>query len=301
MGVMGRNAIPPVLQFAATAVCLACGGSDKVTGPPPPHTSQIEVRYTSALTATQQNAVAEAVNKWTRALSKDLGDFKFNTPANQCFPGEPSLNETHHNLLLFISVGEVDGPGHVLAFTEICGMSSRDTLPVMSHINLDRADLDSLEARGELSNVITHEIGHALGFNPQSYTTRGLAGGGTNDPFFQGGSARAEFAKHGAWYTGATVPLEDRSGIGPNDPHWRLLVFGDELMVTGLIRDYKSPLSTITLGFFKDIGYDVDFSVADSYEVVPLFGGDRLVPDGSLRNDFVTRAPPTFVSPLPVY
>ena len=78
-------------------------------------------------------------------------------------------------------------------------------------------------------------------------------------------------------------------------------MFGDELMVTGLIRDYKSPLSTITLGFFKDIGYDVDFSVADSYEVVPLFGGDRLVPDGSLRNDFVTRAPPTFVSPLPVY
>jgi hypothetical protein len=71
-------------------------------------------------------------------------------------------------------------------------------------------------------------------------------------------------------------------------------------MVSSLLPDYKSPLSSITLGFFQDIGYTVDFSVADPYEVVPLFGGDRRIPipEGSLRNDFVVRRPPTFVSPL---
>ena len=297
---LSKMSLMRMARFAGTVVCVACG-ADKVTSPPPPHTSQIEVRYASPLTVTQQNLVTMAVSRWSRALSRNLGDFAFGTPANYCFPGEPPLHGTHHNLLLFISVEKVDGPLGVLAFTEICAMSARDTLPVISHISLDPADLDSLEARGLLLSVITHEIGHALGFNPQSYATRGITGGGTSDPFFSGATARAEFARLGAWYTGSTVPLEDNNGgLGPNDPHWRLIVFGDELMVSSLLEGYKSPLSTITLGLFKDLGYDVDFSEADPYEVIPLFGGDRRipVPEGSLRNDFVIRKPPTFVNPL---
>jgi hypothetical protein len=290
----------PVLWLAGTAVCAACG-ADKITSPPPAHTSQIEVRYASPLSVTQQALVTAAVNRWSRAVSKDLGDFTISTPANYCFPGEPPLNGKHHNLLLFISVEKVDGPSGVLAFTQICAMSGRDTLPVISHITFDSADLASLEVRGLLPSVITHEIGHALGFNPQSYVTRGLSAGDASDPVFSGATARAEFGKHGAWYTGTTVPLENNNGgQGPNDPHWRLNVFGDELMVSSLLTGYKSPLSTITLGFFEDLGYTVDFSEADPYEVIPLFGDNRQIPipEASLRNDFVVRAPPTFVTPL---
>jgi hypothetical protein len=287
------------MAFVATGcLFLACGGSDRVSGLTlGPHTSQIEVRFVSTLSQVQQNAVGIAVAKWSRALSKDLGEFNLNTPANQCFTGEPNLNETHRNLLLFISVADIDGLAGAAAFTQICTLSTRDTLPIVSHIRLDRADLDSMEARGTLQGVITHEMGHALGFNPQSYVAKGLAGGAADDPVFQGAAARAEFAKHGAFYTGATVPLENRFGPGSNDPHWRLFVFGDELMVSSVSRTFKSPLSTITLGFFQDLGYTVDFSVADPYEVTPLFSRSRIVPDLSLRDDFVARAPPTFVRP----
>jgi hypothetical protein len=280
-----------------TSVCLACGGSDSSVGPPLPG-AQIEVRYLSTLTAQQQSVFAAAVDKWTRALSKNLGDFRLNTPANHCFSGQPQLDEIHRNLLLFVSVAEVDGPRGLLAYTQVCSLSERDMLPILSHIRLDRADLDSMEARGVLPGVFAHEMGHALGFNPKSYLPKGLVGGGTNDPYFSGATARAEFAAHGAWYTGVTVPLEDASGIGPNDPHWRLIVFGDELMVGASSRDFKSPLSVITLGLFKDLGYEVDFSVADPYEVRPLFGGSRVFPEGTLANDFRTIAPPTVVTPL---
>lgn len=281
----------------STSICLACGAADSPVEPAGPQ-PQIDVRYLATLTAQQQSVVIAAVDKWTRALSKDLGSFRFNTQANDCFVGQPQLNETHRNLLLFLSVAELDGLGAQLAYTQICGISARDNLPILSHIRLDRADLDSMEARGVLAGVITHEMGHALGFNPQSYIPKGLAGGGTNDPYFSGATSRAEFAKHGAWYTGITVPLEDRSGVGPNDPHWRFLVFGDELMVSAVSGDFKSPLSVITLGLFKDLGYDVDFSVADPYEVKPLFGGNRLLPEASLANDFRTIARPTVVNPL---
>lgn len=298
--ILTKLSLKPTVVIAATAVCVACG-ADRVTGPPPAHTSQIEVRYVTPLSVTQQGLVTAAVSRWSRAVSKDMGDFAFGTPANYCFPGEPPLHGAHHNLLVFISVDNLDGLHRDVAFTEICAMSGRDTLPVIAHISFDAADLDSLEVHGQFASVITHELGHALGFNPQSYVTRGLTAGGATDPVFTGTKARAEFGMHGAWYTAPTVPLEDNNGgRGPNDPHWRLSVFGDELMVSSFLADYKSPLSTITLGFFQDLGYTVDFSVADPYEVVPLFGGDRQIPipDGTLRNDFVVRKPPTFVSPL---
>jgi hypothetical protein len=176
-------------------------------------------------------------------------------------------------------------------------MSNRDTLPIVSYIRVDRADLDSMEGRGELEATIMHEMGHALGFNPQSYMPRGLAEGTSADPVFVGPVARSEFSKLGAWYTGATVPLENTSTLGLRDPHWRFSVFGDELMTPGIGRGFKSPLSTITLGYFQDLGYAVDFSVADPYEVAPFFG-NRVVPERSLRNDLVPNERPIFVSPL---
>lgn len=288
------------LLALSTSVCLACGGSDSPVEPPLSR-PQIELRYIPGfftLTAQQQSVVAAAVDKWARAISKDLGTFRLDFPANDCFSGQPRLNETHHNLLLLVSIADIDGPSRNLAYTQVCGVSERDKLPILSHIRIDRADLDSMQARGILPAVITHEIGHALGFNPESYLPKHLAAGGTSDPHFTGAAARSKFAEHGAWYTGVTVPLEDGSGRGPNDPHWRFSVFGDELMVAVASRGFIAPLSVITLGLFADLGYEVDFSLADPYVVAPLFGPTRLLPENSLANDFRILTPPTVVPPL---
>jgi len=257
------------------------------------------VRYTSPFTEAQQSLVANAVDKWSRALARAPQDFRLNSGANSCFAGEPSLHETHRGLLVFVSVGAVDGRFGVIAFTQVCGVSSSDTLPMLSHIRLDKDDLPQMEADGVLKSVFMHEMAHALGFGPQSYLPKGLTGGGTSDPFFLGRTARAEFAKHGAWYTGVTVPLENTSPTGPRDPHWRYNVFRDELMVPSVSRGPRAPLSSITLGLFKDLGYDVDFSVADSYEVTPLWG-NGIAPEANLGNDFVVTGPPIVVRPIVV-
>jgi len=290
----------PARQFVLiffTGACLACG-ADSATKPTGGFTGQIDVRYLSDITPALQTAVTIAAARWTRALSKNLGDFPINLPVNSCFPGQPAINETHHNLLLFISVTDIDGPGKALALTSVCRLSTHDTLPILSRTVFDHADLDSMDASGTLQGVVLHEMGHALGFVPGTYVTKELSGGGTGDPFFSGVKAQSEFAQHGAWYTGVTVPLEDTRGIGPLDPHWRASVFGDELMISFVGRGLKSPLSSITLGFFQDIGYNVDFSVADPYEVVPFFGGNRVLPEWTLRDDFQEITPPKFVSPL---
>jgi len=290
---------PTILFFVFAGSVPGCGGDGVTTPPPSGFDGQIEVRYVSApIPSAVDVAVKSAVDKWTRALHKNIGDFRLQSPAAQCFDHEPQLNEVHHNLVVFVSVLPVDGPSNELAYTDVCQVSDRDQLPIVSHIRLDSEDVPRMQSDGKLQAVVMHEMGHALGFNPKTYLPRNLAAGGRNDPVFTGARARAEFAAHGAWYTGVTVPLEDASGVGPSDPHWRFRVFGDELMVGAIATGFKAPLSTITLGFFQDIGYDVDFSVADPYEVVPLFPGDRILPQETLKSDFRMTWPAEALSPL---
>jgi hypothetical protein len=269
-------------------VAVACGGADSAVSPPPPplHLT-IEVRYLAPLTVDEQRIVAAAADKWTHALLTDIGSFQLNSPANECFAGEPTLNELHRNLLLYVSARQVDGVGGVIAFTQVCAQSARDLLPIVSHIRLDRDDLSSVETRGLLSSIVTHEMGHALGFNPQVYTRKGFVSGGTADPYFTGSAARTEFAKRLPSYTGNAVPLEDMGQLGDQSSHWRWSVFGDELMIGPLLPGYTYPLSSVTLGLFKDIGYDVDMSKADPYPILSFRAEPVMGERALLENDVV--------------
>lgn len=217
----------------------------------------------------------------------DFGSFELTSPANECFSGEPALNESHDNLLLFVSVAPIDGQHGVLAYTQICGQSASNSLPIVSHIRFDADDIDSLEAKGLLPSIVTHEMAHALGFNPQVYARLGLAAGDINDPYFTGANARAEFAQKIATYSGNAVPLEDLDRLGTQSSHWRWSVFGDELMISSILPGYKYPLSTVTLGLFEDIGYRVNMSAADPYPIYSIMAGSTGELRIPLNNDVV--------------
>jgi hypothetical protein len=169
----------------------------------------------------------------------------------------------------------------------LCAQSSVDLLPIISHIRLDGADLASIEARGLLPSIVMHEMGHALGFNPQVWSGKGLVNGGIDDPHFTGLAAKTEFVRRIPSYSGNAVPLEDVSHLGEQSSHWRWSVFGDELMIGSLLPGYTYPLSTVTLGLFKDIGYDVDMSVAEPYPVLSFRANARMEERVSLGNDLV--------------
>lgn len=285
-------------------VVLGCGTSDSSVAPPPPPTLipphlTIDVRYLSPFTAEQKFTIGAAADKWTHALLTDMGSFRLSFARNDCFIGEPAVNELHHNVLLFLSAEAVDGPHGTLAYTQVCGESTRD-LPIVSHIRIDSADIDSLEIKGLLGSVVLHEMGHALGFNPHVWGRKGLVSGGTADPYFTGLSAQTEFVRSVPSYMGNAVPLDDTDQQGDKSSHWRWSVFGDELMVGALVSGYRYPLSSVTLGLFRDIGYDVDMNVAEPYPALSIVSGSPSAVRTMLDGDIVAPKIRRVLRPVPL-
>jgi len=67
-------------------------------------------------------------------------------------------------------------------------------------------------------------------------------------------------------YTGTPVPVEATGGAGTRDVHWRETVFDHELM-TGWVDANSNPLSATTIGSLQDLGYGVDVSRADLFDL----------------------------------
>ena len=123
-----------------------------------------------------------------------------------------------------------------------------------------------------------------IGFNRMFYSDM-LRNQWTADAHFAGPQAIAAFDQAGGTdYQGAKVPLQQNGG------HWHGGVLSGELMAPR----GRGPLSAITLGALSDLGYTVDFSAADPYE---------LPPPGAAKS--VADAIPFFCSlerlPTPVY
>ncbi len=85
------------------------------------------------------------------------------------------------------------------------------------------------------------------------------------------------------------VPVANTGGTGTADAHWHEADMGRELM-TGFINESSiNPLSAITVGAMKDMGYVVDLTKADTYTVSPTL---RISPDRLFRLREIPMPPP---------
>lgn len=131
--------------------------------------------------------------------------------------------------------------------------------PYLGYVIFDSEDLDLVASRGDLGEIAFHEIAHVLGFGT-IWGSHGLKAGGSADPHFTGPRAVAAFdAAGGAGYTGGKVPTEGA--------HWRRSVFGTEMMVSSNRLGHPDPVSAVTLQSMADLGYAVDGTRADSYQL----------------------------------
>jgi hypothetical protein len=112
-------------------------------------------------------------------------------------------------------------------------------------------------------------MGHVLGFGLIWSDKNLIVGEGGTDPYFTGAGALQAFAAAEATtpYNGNAVPVENTGGGGTRDGHWRETVFGRELMTGFLNARVANPLSAVTTTSMRDLGYVVDDSRSDAFQL----------------------------------
>jgi Leishmanolysin/Viral BACON domain len=241
----------------------------------------IQLIFNAGISASRQAVFRAAATRWSRLVIGDVANVPLNKAANACGAGEPAFNATLDDLVIYASVEPIDGVGNILGSAGPCFIRTTGGLTMYGVMRFDSADVATLEAAGTFDEVILHEMGHVLGigslwqvpgfFNlinyaPTTTTCRNTATF-TTQPTFTGVSAKLEYGILGGV---GNPPAENGGGAGTKCAHWDEERFDNELM-TGFLGGTSSstvnPLSRMTVGSLKDLGYQVNKNLADPYSI----------------------------------
>src|SRR5437660_1585506 len=229
----------------------------------------IDVRYLTAVTPAQREAFDSAAAQWERLIYGDVPDELANFPAGTCGPGSPAINDTIDDIIIYLRLDSIDGPGKILGQAGPCLVRDPGFQPVAGAMHFDAAESAGLGAAGQLDGAVRHEMGHVLGFGTIWQLLSLVPGAGGTDPHFVGAQATAAFDRNGGqpYSAGAKVPVENCCGPATRDGHWRETVFETELMTGFLDNGVPNPLSVITTASMGDLGYVVNYAGSDPYTV----------------------------------
>ena len=282
---------------AGTLLTTSLNARARIPGP-----FSIDLVYvTNQPTPGQAQAFALAQQRWEAIITGDLPDDYASLPPGSCGQNSPAMDQPIDDLLIFVSLGNIDGPGGILGQAGPCYLHSVGLLPVIGQMTFDVADLDAIEAAGLLPDVVLHEMGHVLGYgtiwsdSSQNLLANPVSQGGT-DPYFTGPLAIAAFdSLGGAGHVGGKVPVEDQGGPGTADSHWRETTFDNEIM-TGYVNLGFNPLSAVSIASMADLGYAVDYTTADPYVIAFPFRASAARVMFHLGND-IAPGPTTVLKP----
>ncbi len=260
-------------------------------------TFDIEIVYGSSVPSRVKAGTASAVSFWESAITGDLPnvDFSARSTNNSC-TGNTDFDGEVDDIRIFVSYQNLDGVGGSIGAAAYCGARSRSGLPILGYVEVDSSDLSRLvfdSGTGQTSYLwhtaririlMIHEIAHALGFGTawsglkNSAIRHGARLGPPPDTHWPGTNAVAAFnAAGGSNYSRGKVPVEnERGGRGSLDSHWRHQAMHGEIMTYQF--NTSAAISAITIQSMADLGYSVDVSVADAFD---------------LSNRFLTSASPT--------
>lgn len=281
---LGRT---PGTTYTLTASVANADGTSATatfTAEATPAVYDIELEHvtSSLLTASQREAFEEAERFWESAITGNLTR-TFPLPRSSLvncltankMSGDVPGDRVVDDLLIYVEIKEIDGRSGVFGGAGPCQIREGNSLPAVGVMFFDIADLDSMEANGQLEETIVHEMAHVIGFGTL-WSHLGLLQDSARadrnaNTHFTGAAAKAAFDEiRGNNYTDSDlVPVQHQGGVGVWNGHWRELVFRTELMTPFPDRG-PNPMSVVSLASFVDIGYpEVDYSVADEYVLPP--------------------------------
>jgi hypothetical protein len=197
-----------------------------------------------------QAAFTDAANRWAQIIIADIPDI---TSSPYGFIDD---------LVIDARIVSIDGAGGILGQAGPDYVRSGSLLPGHGEMEFDSADVANMFASGIWTNVILHEMGHILGIGTL-WDDLHLKNGAGN---YIGAYALAEYRTIAGNPSAASVPVEKGGGSGTAGAHWDEATFNTELM-TGYAEaaGIGMPISKITVGALRDLGYTVNYSAADFY------------------------------------
>jgi hypothetical protein len=248
-------------------------------------TYDIGLRFTTGASTTQRLAFQRARERIEQIVTGDVPDVALSMTAaevNSTCGISSAVSETIDDLMILVKLAPIDGAGNILGQAGPCVIRNSGRLPILGVMQFDTADLATLESRGQLEEVILHEMLHVVGLG-SLWEPPLLAGKGGVDPTFTGAHALDAFVNlnNGNFYPNAKIPVENSGGAGTRDSHWRESVFVNELM-TGWLSGKTQPLSATTAASLWDMGYAVDLAKADPFDLATATDSLRLA---ALRAD----------------
>jgi Leishmanolysin len=286
---------------AAVAVALTCTT-------PPSASYDVSVQfYGASLPNAAKTAVNDAISQWKTIIQSEITDLNLNDIGISgpfCSKsGEPDVSgQTIDDLLVLVTADtNSDGPGGGLA---AAGpgliVNSPESFTRIGCVFVDPADAND----PQITAIIVHELGHVFGIgtlwetNPQlgnpaliDFSPANGCSSGTFStlPSYTGSKASEQYDILGG---SGNIPVEEEGGEGTQCGHWNEQTFDNELMTGFLNADRDNPLSAMSVASLEDLGYEVDLSRAEDYNLPSL-----LLPSAqtNVRTDWETVLPPKIV------
>jgi len=261
----------------------------RVAGTSSPFT--LELRFLGGLDDAQRTAFALAADRWTRVVVGEL-------------PGVLADGEYIDDVLVLVQGVDLDGPGGVVGQAGATHLRPRAAesaayLPAKGVMSFDVADLARLAADGTLVDVLTHELGHVLGFGTAWRHKRLISGATSYNPTFAGDAAMAEYQALRGGGRPRRVPVENTGGPGARGGHWREALLPRELMACASWPPAESAaLSRLTVASLADLGYQVDPAGAEPYTLPDLLWADDAEAPAAARAAAVAPNPAGTVLPV---
>ena len=228
----------------------------------------IELVFLDDFTEDEQEIWHRAARRWEEVIQEDMPDFTYPNPRlATCGDHDFTIpaGDQVDDLRVYLTKQSLHGAAGIFWYHTSENLDT-GTFSDYRCIGIDPEYSTRFE---DIWYIGLHEIGHALGIVPSSFpphadllsrSNRMIRRRRTADAHFAGPQAIAAFDQAGGRdYQGAKVPTQQYG------THWDGGVLAGELMTL----QGWGALSAITLGALSDLGYTVDFSMADPYELPP--------------------------------
>ncbi|MFN7148582.1 MAG: leishmanolysin-related zinc metalloendopeptidase [Microthrixaceae bacterium] len=224
-------------------------------GPGPDEPYDIDAQLVSAPDQRVTAAIADAVTRWSATIVRGVPDAVVHQAPRSCTDDMPGFDGSVDDIVvLVVVIPDVTG---FMADAAPCDIGP-DGLPRLSIIRLDADWIDWLATHdNQLGDLVTHEMGHALGFGGSRWWAYRQELG-ENDFVFTGPRAVAEWSHLGG---SGTVPLSDHGD------HWDERIMQNEVMSCAVEYVPTHPLSAVTVAAMADIGYHVDLGASEPWSL----------------------------------